>query len=105
MNPLSILRHHDVRMDEIRIMSLNGLDINITEHFQLIEIYESLFSNNISGRMSIFDAANLPKTLALSGQEMLMISFSSPPGGKSVTIGFVIDKISERMSQLLVTIK
>ena len=92
----SILRHNDVRIQDVRIISLTGLNISIMEHFHYFELHEDIFSQNISGRLSILDASNLPKNLALSGQEMLFITFGSP-GTDTITQGFVIDKISERI--------
>ena len=92
----SILRNKDVRVDDVRIVSLNGMDVSIVDHFAMVEIYESLFSNNITGRVSVIDATNLPESLPLTGQEMLLFTFSTP-GTEPISKLFIIDKISERV--------
>ena len=90
------LRHHDVRIEDARIMSLGGLDINIMDHFTYFELYEDIFQSNISGVLSGIDSSNLPTSLPLTGQELLIVTFCTP-GAENITQGFVIDKITERL--------
>ena len=96
INVNAYIRSHDVRIEEIRIISHNGLDINISEHFQFVEFLEDMFSSNLTGRMTIIDGTNLPNTLKLSGQEMLLITFNTP-NLEPISTGFIIDRISERL--------
>jgi len=92
----AVLRNKDVRIDDIRIVSLDGLDISIIEYFASMEIYENLFENNITGRISLIDGSNLPAELPLTGQEILIFIFSTP-GTESISLTMVLDKISERI--------
>jgi len=92
----AVLRNKDVRIDDIRIVSLDGLDISIIEYFASIEIYENLFLNNITGRISLIDGSNLPTELPLTGQEILIFTFSTP-GIESISLTVSLDKISERI--------
>lgn len=97
-NWMSYLRRNDIRISDIRIISAGGLDIKIDkEHFQYFEILEDMFSAVIKGKMSIIDAANLPHNLKLTGQEIILMSFATNPNMKDINVGFVIDKISERL--------
>jgi hypothetical protein len=97
-NELAYLRKNDIRISDIRIINAGGLDIKLNkEHFQYFEILEDIFSSNLKGRMSIIDAANLPENLKLCGQEVLLVSFATNPNMEDINMGFVIDKISERL--------
>ena len=92
----TVLRNKDVRIDDVRIVSIDGLDISIIEYFASIEIYENLFLNNITGRISLIDGSNLPTELPLTGQEILIFTFSTP-GTEPITLTVSLDKISERI--------
>jgi len=93
------LRHHDVRIDDVRIISFSGLDVSIMEHFNgggYIEIHEDIFECVLSGRISSIDSANLPMNLSLTGHEFLVIRFYTP-GTEKITQVFHIDKITDKI--------
>ena len=93
----SILRSNDVDLVDIRIQSIDGMDISIIKHYQSVDIKEHLFSNNIMGRISILDAGNLTSELPLTGQEFVTFVFGTP-GLPQLKKTFLIDKLSPKLN-------
>jgi len=89
-------RHHDVRIDDVRIISFSGLDVSIIDHLDFFELHEDIFECSLSGRISSLDVSNLPTNLCLTGHELLVITFGTP-GLPRITQVFTIDKISDKV--------
>lgn len=68
----------DIIIDEVRLVSYNGFEINIKKLMASFVIYEDIYSNGISGHIIILDAQNLAKNVPIIGQEELYITFYTP---------------------------
>ena len=68
----------DIIIEDVRLVSYNGFEINIKKLLASFVIYEDIYSNGISGSITILDAQNLAKNVPLIGQEELYISFYTP---------------------------
>jgi hypothetical protein len=82
----------------------NGVEQDITKMWDEIEIFEDMYTNCLSGQVTIIDSLNLIYHFSLCGREKLEISFKTPffdnlYGGTAVTRTFRVYKISEREPQ------
>lgn len=68
----------DVNITELVLTNFAGKTYNCMEIFSDVQIYESIFSNNITGSMGILDKFNAMKNLPLIGNEKLKIVFETP---------------------------
>lgn len=85
----------DVIVDEIRIVSYTGFEINIKSMTTDFSIYEDIYSNYLSGSIVFSDSQNLVKNTPIIGNEDIYITFYTP--GVDVlprTVRFKIFKIS-----------
>jgi len=62
---------------------------------QEINLYEDLFSNNLTGNIILLDALNLIKYLPIVGQEKLLLQYKTP-GLNPIELIFDIFKITDR---------
>jgi len=83
-------------IDEIIIKTASGDEINITGQWQFIELYEDLFSTNLSGRILINDAHNWIKSGPIVGQEQIIITFKTAGKQTAISNSFRLYKISQR---------
>lgn len=68
----------DVIIDEVRLVSYSGFEINIKKLMAAFVIYEDIYSNGISGHILVIDSQNLAKNVPIIGQEELYITFYTP---------------------------
>lgn len=90
-------RPGDVEVVSINLINNTGNVIDLYNQFQSVTIYESLFSNTMSGDIVIADALNLLENYTIIGQEKIVLKFKTP--GKDIlrVNEFNIYKISERV--------
>jgi hypothetical protein len=79
----------------------SGNEQDITKMWDEIEIFEDMYTNCLSGQVTIIDSMNLIYHFSLCGREKLEISFKTPffeglYGSTAVTRTFRVYKISER---------
>ena len=84
-------------IDEIIIKTASGEDINISGQWQVIEMYEDLFTTNLSGKILLNDAHNWIKSGPIVGQEQIIITFKTAGKQNAISNSFRLYKISERM--------
>jgi hypothetical protein len=82
----------------------SGNEQDITKLWDEIEIFEDMYTNCLSGQITILDSLNLIYHFSLCGREKLEISFKTPffdnlYGNTTVTRTFRVYKISEREPQ------
>ncbi len=65
-------------IDKVEIISPSGRTENITYHFDVISIFENIFSPVITGYIQITDAINLYSQLGFNGTEYIRIKFKKP---------------------------
>ena len=79
----------------------NNKQLDITKIWDQIEIFEDLYTNCLSGNITVIDSLNLIYHFSLCGREKLIITFKTPYfdkvyGDTAVTRVFRVYKISER---------
>ena len=65
-------------IDKCRLYSQNGASIDLTNHFESIDVYENIYENTLSGSITIIDGLNIAQHLPIMGQEMLELTFYTP---------------------------
>ena len=73
-----ITKAGDVSIDEVSIISLNGLVQEITPQVIGIDIYEDLFGTFITGKIHVMDSQELTSLFPLVGEEILKINLRTP---------------------------
>ena len=68
----------DISIDQIMIFALNGKYISVIDYLVELQLYESIFSNVLSGELSLSDSRNLIKELPIVGEELLIIKVKTP---------------------------
>lgn len=85
----------DVIVDEIRLISYTGFEVDLKKMVGDFSITEDLFSNCLSGSIVMTDSMNLVKNIPIIGNEELYISFYTPGVDvKPRRIRFKIYKVS-----------
>lgn len=64
-------------LQELTLTSFNGTSIDIRNVYGILDIYEDLFGNVLSGSVTIIDSLNLAEKLPIIGQEKLTVQFKS----------------------------
>jgi len=99
----------EVDLQELILISSSGTAIDLTELVININMYESVFSNAMSGNILIADTNNLASNLPIIGQEYLSVKLNTPTlENSSIDFSenvFVVYKINKReadgLTQLL----
>lgn len=90
----------DIVIETIELVSSSGFTMNIREQLASVVIYEDLFSNSLSGYVTLLDALNLSKHLPIIGNETLKITFTTPgiedQQRKKISLVFKIYKVSSK---------
>lgn len=71
----------DVVIDEISLRSYTGFTMSLKGVFQNFSLYEDIFSNTMSGSITIIDSMNTVKHFPIIGAETLSISYRTPYKG------------------------
>ena len=56
----------------------NGKEMNITKMWDDIEIFEDMYTNCLSGNITLIDSLNLIYHFSICGREKLIITFKTP---------------------------
>lgn len=92
----------DIVIETIEITSSSGFTVNVKEQLASIVLYEDLFSNSLSGFITLLDALNLSKHLPIIGNESMKLVFTTPgiqnQARKKITLNMKIYKVSSRQS-------
>ena len=90
-------------VDDLRLVTTTGLEINLINSVIGITLYEDIFSMTVTGTIAIQDSANLASHGPLLGQEYLHLKIRTPfvNKDKSTTIdfsenAFLVHSISKR---------
>jgi hypothetical protein len=72
----------DVQINTLSIINAKGKVVDISNIFNIINIYEDIFNSTITGTIQLFDGVDLFAQLELQGNEYLFISFNRPGENK-----------------------
>lgn len=90
-----ILNAGDVVVDEIRLVSYTGFELDLRKMVGDFSIYEDIYSNGMSGSLIFPDSMNLVKNTPIIGDEDLYITFYTPGvDTKPKKVRFKVFKIS-----------
>lgn len=64
-------------LQELTLVSFNGTRFDIRGQYGMLEIFEDLFGNCLSGSVTLIDTLNLVEKLPIIGQEKIRIQFKS----------------------------
>lgn len=89
------LKPGDVFIDEIELESYTGFRTSLKGIFENFILYEDIYSNCMSGSITLIDSMNLVKHFPIIGAETLTITYKTPFGGaEPVSLKFRTYKIS-----------
>lgn len=90
-----IIKPGDVIIDEIELESYTGFKTSLKGIFENFTIYEDIYSNCMSGSITLIDSMNLVRHFPIIGAETLTISYYTPFGSLDmVRLKFRTYKIS-----------
>lgn len=69
---------YDYSLNELKLINALGANIDIDFIFRELNIYEDLFSNVLTGDITISDSTDIFNRLNIHGNEFISISFNSP---------------------------
>ena len=72
----------DVSIDEITLKSYTGFTMSLKGVFENFIIYEDIFSNCMSGSITLIDSMNMAKNFPIIGAETLTITYRTPMSGR-----------------------
>ena len=79
-------------IDECKLCTVGGLEIDMSDLVSSINVYEDIFQNAISGDISFADTNNILGNARIVGQEKLKLKLSTPqegdPDSRNLTINF-----------------
>ena len=94
----------DFLVDELRLITTSGMEIDLIKSFMSITLYEDIFSMTITGKISIMDAVNIASHGPLLGQEYLHLKIRTPNFKEKSDIidfsknAFLVHSISKRQN-------
>ena len=95
----------DIVIETIELISCSGFKMNVREQLASIVIYEDLFSNALSGYLTIIDALNLSKHMPIIGNETLKLVFTTPgienQPRKKISLSLKIYKVSPKFKNII----
>ena len=65
-------------LTDLRLYTGSGEVINLSLSYQMIDIYENIFSNGLTGTITIVDTNNLIMNAPITGQEFLSFKITTP---------------------------
>lgn len=90
-----LVKPGDVIIEEIELESYNGFKTSLKGIFENFTIYEDIYSNCMSGSITLIDSMNLVRHFPIIGAETLTITYYTPFGdGDTVRLKFRTYKIS-----------
>lgn len=91
-----IQRAGDVKIEQLKLISVDNVIYDLTEFLIELNIYEDMFSTFLQGNIVISDSLNLYDKAKLVGEEVLFLKVTTPTFPLSITKTFKIFKISNR---------
>ena len=72
-------------LDECKLFTVGGLELDLSELVSEVNIYEDIFSNSITGDISFTDTNNVMGNAKIVGQEKLSLRLATPDGSDNYT--------------------
>jgi hypothetical protein len=68
----------EISIEELSLITNNGKSIFLLDYLIELNIYESIFSNVLTGEIILSDSANLIKYFPITGEEYLSVRLRTP---------------------------
>ena len=68
----------EFELNELEIIASSGVTISLLKACLEINIYESIFSNSLTGNITVVDTNDLAQNMPFIGQEQLLLKISTP---------------------------
>jgi len=68
----------EILIEELSLITTNGKSVSLLDYLIELNIYESIFSNVISGEIILSDSANLIRYFPITGEEYLSVRLITP---------------------------
>lgn len=68
----------EVSIEELSLITTKGLSVSLIDYLIELNIYESIFSNVMSGEIILSDSANLIRYFPITGEEYLSVKLRTP---------------------------
>lgn len=81
----------------IGLENYKGQILDISDLMSEINIYESIYTNTITGTISVIDSYDLAQLLPIIGEERIYFEVQMPDMDQSVTFTFSVYRISDRV--------
>lgn len=83
----------EINLSKLEIVTQSGLSVDVSTFFVSLELYESMFSNTITGSVTIHDKNNLLGNTAINGKEKINVVFNTP-SAPEISKTFYVHEIS-----------
>lgn len=83
----------EINLTKLEIITQSGVSIDVSTFFVSLEIYESMFSNTLTGSLTIHDKNNLLGNVSINGKEKINVIFNTP-STPEISKSFYIHEIS-----------
>ena len=78
LNSEGLYKAGDLLIDQLDLITSDGIKINLKDFLVEINIFEDIFSNSMKGTIALVDSRNLINLLNLRGEESLIVKFRTP---------------------------
>ena len=85
-----------VDIHELVIFTGSGKFLDIKDYMSELNIYEDIFSPNMSGNFLFVDSRNLIKELPIVGEEYLYVKIETPSSGQLIEKIFRVYSVTDR---------
>ena len=68
----------EYELTDLRLYAASGVVINLSLSYTLLDIYENMFSNGLTGVLTIVDTNNMIMNAPITGQEFLSFKITTP---------------------------
>lgn len=92
----NLIRSAEVYVDELKLYSNNGVELNLLPIFHEFSYYESVFGDFVSANVTLIDTKSILTHAPIIGQEVVIISFSTPTMPKIRKV-FSVYSVSHRV--------
>ena len=87
----------EVSIEDLTLIAPNGISISLQDYFIELNLYESIYSNVMSGEIILSDSSNLIRYFPITGEEYLSVKLRTP--GFDDSDRYKIQKIFRRWYQ------
>ena len=77
MEEKNLIRSSEVYVDELKLYSNNGFEVDLAPIFHELSYFENMFGDFVSANITLIDTKSVLTHAPIIGQELVMISLST----------------------------